>query len=305
MAPTFDGPGPVVTLDDDHYKDDHYKLGPDFEQRFPEGAPSLRHCGRLEVGGDVTFGAGVVVEGDVHPDRAADGRRREVFGGKPDGCWWAPGRVNLIGEHTDYNEGFALPMALGFGWRWASAPPPPEPSTVRCCGCTRSGRARRPRLRSRRRSGSGAEVVGLRRPSRVGATVGRAHDRGTGRRGRRQRARWGRAVIVGGAGVRVAVAWNDLAGLAQRPQRPSAPARTPQRHRQAAASPAPPRDAGTDSAPAIHSGKRSPTGLRRVQCRFGGRLCQGAKRGSRPGSSAPVPSAIRPRTASSAWSRSG
>jgi galactokinase len=39
----------------------------------------------------------------------------EIFGGEPDGCWWAPGRVNLIGEHTDYNEGFALPMALGFG----------------------------------------------------------------------------------------------------------------------------------------------------------------------------------------------
>ena len=27
----------------------------------------------------------------------------EAFGGEPDGSWWAPGRVNLIGEHTDYN----------------------------------------------------------------------------------------------------------------------------------------------------------------------------------------------------------
>ena len=25
----------------------------------------------------------------------------------------APGRVNLIGEHTDYNDGFAMPAAIG------------------------------------------------------------------------------------------------------------------------------------------------------------------------------------------------
>jgi galactokinase len=37
------------------------------------------------------------------------------FGRPPDGLWYAPGRVNLIGEHTDYNEGFALPFAIGAG----------------------------------------------------------------------------------------------------------------------------------------------------------------------------------------------
>ncbi|WP_134773280.1 galactokinase [Ornithinimicrobium flavum] len=36
----------------------------------------------------------------------------DLFGGKPDGVWAAPGRVNLIGEHTDYNGGWCLPLAL-------------------------------------------------------------------------------------------------------------------------------------------------------------------------------------------------
>lgn len=35
--------------------------------------------------------------------------------GEPDGAWWAPGRVNIIGEHTDYNGGFVLPIALPTG----------------------------------------------------------------------------------------------------------------------------------------------------------------------------------------------
>ena len=39
----------------------------------------------------------------------------ETFGAKPDGYWWAPGRVNLIGEHTDYNDGHVLPFALPHG----------------------------------------------------------------------------------------------------------------------------------------------------------------------------------------------
>lgn len=39
-------------------------------------------------------------------------RFRSIFGREPDFVARAPGRVNLIGEHTDYNDGFVLPMAI-------------------------------------------------------------------------------------------------------------------------------------------------------------------------------------------------
>jgi UTP--glucose-1-phosphate uridylyltransferase len=51
---------PLVSLDDDHYK-----LVGDFEARFPDGPPSLVACSSLTVRGDVLFGGGVVVRGDV------------------------------------------------------------------------------------------------------------------------------------------------------------------------------------------------------------------------------------------------
>jgi galactokinase len=47
-------------------------------------------------------------------ERAAQvaARFESRFGRAPEGVWAAPGRVNLIGEHTDYNDGFVLPFAL-------------------------------------------------------------------------------------------------------------------------------------------------------------------------------------------------
>ncbi|MFC7923814.1 galactokinase [Streptomyces cinereoruber] len=37
---------------------------------------------------------------------------QSLYGTAPDGVWAAPGRVNLIGEYTDFNDGFVLPLAL-------------------------------------------------------------------------------------------------------------------------------------------------------------------------------------------------
>jgi galactokinase len=46
----------------------------------------------------------------------------EAYGRAPAGVWAAPGRVNLIGEHTDYNDGFVLPLALDRRTLVAAAP---------------------------------------------------------------------------------------------------------------------------------------------------------------------------------------
>ncbi len=47
----------------------------------------------------------------------------QLFGESPR-IYQAPGRVNLIGEHTDYNDGFVMPAAIGFYMQAAVAPRP-------------------------------------------------------------------------------------------------------------------------------------------------------------------------------------
>ncbi|GAB76524.1 galactokinase [Austwickia chelonae] len=55
-------------------------------------------------------------EGNAWEAAVGCSRARQLFRGhfdsEPAGTWAAPGRVNLIGEHTDYNGGLCLPIAL-------------------------------------------------------------------------------------------------------------------------------------------------------------------------------------------------
>ena len=47
---------------------------------------------------------------------------KEYFSHNPASCFSAPGRVNLIGEHTDYNDGFVLPCAINYHTVVAAGP---------------------------------------------------------------------------------------------------------------------------------------------------------------------------------------
>jgi galactokinase len=72
----------------------------------------LRHLSR-------TANKGAILS-KISSTAVAENFRRE-FGARPE-IFRAPGRVNLIGEHTDYNEGFVLPSAIGFYVRAAISP---------------------------------------------------------------------------------------------------------------------------------------------------------------------------------------
>src|SRR5580693_2325656 len=67
--------------------------------------------GGYEPGGRPVTAAGL----EADPEAGAVRLFRERYGREPEGVWRAPGRVNFIGEHTDYNDGFALPFAIGTG----------------------------------------------------------------------------------------------------------------------------------------------------------------------------------------------
>src|SRR5467141_1912781 len=62
--------------------------------------------------------ANLAIENSTHP---LGQRFVQLFGESPR-IYRAPGRVNLIGEHTDYNDGFVLPAAIGF-YTWVAAAP--------------------------------------------------------------------------------------------------------------------------------------------------------------------------------------
>jgi galactokinase len=57
----------------------------------------------------------------MRPSLAISESFHEIFGREGD-VFRAPGRVNLIGEHTDYNGGFVMPAAIGF-FTWAAMAP--------------------------------------------------------------------------------------------------------------------------------------------------------------------------------------
>ncbi len=66
---------PYVDLDSKHYK-----LVADFDQRFPEGPPSIRRATSLVVHGDWTFGKDVTVVGDVELEAPSEGTGRVEAG---------------------------------------------------------------------------------------------------------------------------------------------------------------------------------------------------------------------------------
>ncbi|KFJ02324.1 galactokinase [Bifidobacterium thermacidophilum subsp. thermacidophilum] len=70
--------------------------------------PDQQHATQ-DAAGSILF---IDAMGDAEGAAAARELFEQAYGEAPAGVWAAPGRVNLIGEHTDYNAGLCLPIAL-------------------------------------------------------------------------------------------------------------------------------------------------------------------------------------------------
>ena len=92
----------------------HCRIG--FPNASCGGRQSLQVCGRLAAGAFPIRTALTALQ-TMDTFRCMDIERlkrlfEDTYGRKPVLAVRAPGRVNLIGEHTDYNDGFVLPIAI-------------------------------------------------------------------------------------------------------------------------------------------------------------------------------------------------
>jgi len=100
---------------------------------------------------------------NVHPEMNGSElsqRFQDLFGQQP-AIYRAPGRVNLIGEHTDYNDGFVMPAAIGFSTYVAIAPRPDSKLVVQSENFTGSFEFDLERLPSTRQGDWCDYVVGV------------------------------------------------------------------------------------------------------------------------------------------------
>src|SRR2546425_5188606 len=86
---------------------------------------------------------------------------RETFGTTPRAAASAPGRVNLIGEHTDYNGGPVLPIAIAQRTSAAVGPGRDGDARVLEAISTRDRKVGRVKWQGKLSQGWGAHVAGV------------------------------------------------------------------------------------------------------------------------------------------------
>ena len=118
-------------------------------------------------------------------------------GREPDGVFSAPGRVNLIGEHTDHNEGHVLPFAIDRRTWVAAARRADDTVTV-----SSSDPGTEPVSATVATLGAGVRLGGVPAGHGVGAGSGGGRAVGVGPRRARRGPAGGGALLVGGAGER-------------------------------------------------------------------------------------------------------